>query len=203
MRRKRIRDHHERDLAEIAAVKELDKIRAPLMRELRAMSERPGYLQGKPPHHCCTRHANQMRISPLEAQAIARAFRTDPKLRAKLPQVFERLSSELGLLEDNGDRQSFDCPLLEGTRCLVHDQAKPIGCAAWHPAAPGQRDYTFTTQGWKAFEKRDLLNDQFCGPHWKLRVIPLWLKRVFAPVLRTSRKGRKGEQCLASRRRSC
>ena len=58
------------------------------------------------------------------------------------------------------------------------------------------------TSGWKAFEKRDLLNDQFCGPHWKLRVIPLWLKRVFATALRTSPKGRKDKQRLARRRRS-
>lgn len=114
-----------------------------------------------------------MRISPVEAAAIARAFRADPVLRAKLPGVLRRLRAELRGLQDDGSRQSFDCPLLEGKRCLVHDAAKPIGCTAWNPG----RD--FSRAGWKAFRERDALNDRVHGPDWKLRVIPLWLARVF------------------------
>src|SRR4029453_12439117 len=117
-------------------------------------------------------------ISPLEAKAIARAFRKDPALRAKLPQVLRRLREELPRLADNTERQSFDCPLLEGTRCLVHDAAKPIGCTAWNYG----RD--FSRAGWKAFAERDELNDRVHGPDWKLRAIPLWLKRVFQEELR-------------------
>ncbi len=119
-----------------------------------------------------------MRISPLEAEAIARAFRSDPALRAKLPDVVERLRRELGKVEESTRRQNFDCPLLEGTRCLVHDRAKPIGCTAWNPGRE------FTSAGWTAFAERDELNDRILGPRWKLRVIPLWLKRVFADELR-------------------
>lgn len=113
-----------------------------------------------------------MRISPLEAKAIAIAFRTSPTLRAALPAVLDRLQKELPGLTDDEERQNFDCPLLEGTRCLVHDIAKPIGCTAWNAG----RD--FSKAGWKAFEQRDRLNDRLYGAHWKLRVIPLWLKRV-------------------------
>jgi hypothetical protein len=80
-----------------------------------------------------------MRISPLEARAIASAFRTIPT--------------------------------------LVHDAAKPIGCTAWNAG----RD--FSKAGWKAFEERDRLNDRLYGPHWKLRVIPMWLKRVLRKQL--------------------
>ena len=115
-----------------------------------------------------------MRISPLEAKAIALAFRKSPALRAKLPAVLDRLGKELVGLKEGEERQNFDCPLLEGTRCLVHDDAKPIGCTAWNAG----RDFSKT--GWKAFGQRDRLNDRLYGPDWKLRVIPLWLKRVLA-----------------------
>lgn len=118
-----------------------------------------------------------MRISPLEARAIARAFRTDPELRARLPAVLRRLREELRRLEDTSERQGFDCPLLEGTRCLVHGRAKPIGCTAWHPGRE------FSDAGWTAFAARDELNDEVYGPRWKLRVIPLWLSRVLEPEL--------------------
>ncbi len=94
-------------------------------------------------------------------------------------------------LKDNDERQSFDCPLLEGTRCLVHDVAKPIGCLAWHSPSPDAdpSEYTFTPRGWNAFADRDELNDRFQGgSHWKLRVIPLWLKRVFSGPLERRRK---------------
>jgi hypothetical protein len=118
-----------------------------------------------------------MRISPLEARAIASAFRTIPTLSAKLPAVLDRLRTELEGLQDGEERQNFDCPLLEGTECLVHDAAKPIGCTAWNAG----RD--FSKAGWKAFEERDRLNDRLYGPHWKLRVIPMWLKRVLRKQL--------------------
>ena len=174
-----------------AALGELDKVRAPLMTEVMRLGRDPDYQRGQPPHRCCRRPDNQMRISPLEARAIARAFREEPELRRKLPAVIERLAAELPRLENSEERQSFDCPLLEGTRCLVHDSAKPIGCAAWHPPRPGQKGYPFTREGWKAFRERDLLNDRVCGPTWKLRVIPLWLRKVFAPELERHRHHRR------------
>lgn len=164
-----------------AALRELARIRKPLFRELARLLEDPDYLMGEPAHLCCTRKLNQMRISPLEAEAIAEAFRREPALQARLPDVLGRLRRELALLEDVTRRQSFDCPLLEGTRCLVHDLAKPIGCTAWNPGRE------FTPAGWNAFAERDRLNDQTFGPAWKLRVIPLWLKRVFGPELRQAR----------------
>ncbi len=169
--------HRQRD-----AVQELDKIRAPLLGQLDTLLQDRDYYKGRPSHRCCTRESNQMRISPLEAQAIADAFQTDSRLREKLPEVLERLRAELPRLRNNDERQSFDCPLLDGTQCLVHHKAKPIGCTAWHPREHDDED-NYTRQGWKAFEKRDILNDRFHGPDWKLRVIPLWLKRVFARQL--------------------
>ncbi len=160
-------------------IDELDEIRAPLLLELSALLRDPDYHRGEPPHLCCRRARNQMRISPLEAEAIARAFRRDPALRAKLPSVLERLRRELPRLRETTARQGFDCPLLEGTRCLVHELAKPIGCTAWNPGLD------FTEVGWEAFACRDQLNDRVHGPRWKLQVIPLWLKRVFRRELRS------------------
>jgi hypothetical protein len=66
----------------------------------------------------------------------------------------------------------------------VHGAAKPIGCTAWHPG----RD--FTDVGWTAFAERDNLNDEVHGPAWKLRVIPLWLARVFRDDLRAVERER-------------
>ena len=124
-------------------------------------------------HKCCKREWNQMRISPLEAHDIATAFRNEPELRRRLPAVRARLNEELKLLTDNAERQNFECPLLEGTRCLVHEVAKPIGCLAWNEGEE------YTSVAWNAFRRRDEINDRIYGEDWKLRAIPLWLKRVF------------------------
>jgi hypothetical protein len=91
--------------------------------------------------------------------------------------VLRRLRAELEHLQEGTRRQGFDCPLLDGGRCLVHAAAKPIGCLAWNPG------HDFSEAGWRAFAARDALNDRLHGRRWKLRVIPLWLKRAFAREL--------------------
>jgi len=178
-------DRRRRRYAEDTALAELERIRAPLFRELEVLQGSTSASAREPAHLCCTRRYNRMRISPLEAKAIAHAFDRDPELRARLPGVLERLERELGRVEDNEERQFFDCPLLEKRLCLVHDVAKPIGCLAWHPQSTGVDPEApeFTSRGWRAFEQRDRLNDRFVGKGWKLRVIPLWLGRVFARQL--------------------
>jgi hypothetical protein len=113
-----------------------------------------------------------MRISPLEAEAIARALRVRPELRRRLPAILERTREELKGLRDSTRRQSFTCPLLERGLCLVHRAAKPIGCLAWNPGRE------FSDAGWFAFARRDALNDEAFGPDWKLKVIPLWLQAL-------------------------
>jgi len=133
-------------------------------------------------HLCCRRPKNQMRISPLEARAIAVAFRTQPYLRRRLPAVLGRLSEELPQLQDNDERQSFTCPLLDGNECLVHEVAKPIGCLAWNEGKE------YSEKAWRSFEQRDQLSDSLFGRNWQLRVIPLWLKRVFATELRSYKR---------------
>lgn len=162
---------------------ELAVLRQALLEESARARRQSGRKRNRREEHlCCRRPDNQMRISPLEARAIAEAFRKDPDLRAKLPAVLGRLEEEIPRLTDDGERQSFDCPLLEGRRCLVHRQAKPIGCLAWNPG----REYS--KNGWRAFRLRDELNDTIYGPKWHLRVIPLWLKRVFREQLRLRRR---------------
>lgn len=163
---------------EATALHDLDRVRLPLFREMEELRKVETKAPREPAHLCCRRAKNQMRISPLEAGSIALAFRQSPALRAKLPAVLGRLRGELSRLDESTRRQNFDCPLLEGTRCLVHHQAKPIGCLAWNPGR------SLSETGWEAFARRDRLNDRLHGPSWKLRVIPLWLKRVFAQELR-------------------
>lgn len=171
--------------SESAGLAELQELRQLLLGELRRVAAEPDYLQGQPAHACCTRQLNQMRMTPLEARAILLAFRSNSKLRKNLPQVLERLREEMKHLKDNDERQSFDCPLLEDGLCLVHQEAKPIGCLAWHPAVADERsgDSHFTPQGWRAFDIRDMLNDAVYGSDWKVRAIPLCLRRIFAEEL--------------------
>ena len=177
---------HQR-LMEQRLLPELTATRATLREEsARLQREKRRKRDREPEYLCCKRPRNQMRISPLEARAIARAFQTDPELRSKLPAVLERLVKEVPQLKDDTQRQSFDCPLLERDRCLVHRLAKPIGCLAWNSG----KDYS--KSGWKAFESRDRLNDSVYGPRWQLRAIPLWLKRVFRQQLRAlSERGKE------------
>ena len=172
------RDRRAFRAAELGLLHELAGLRAELLEESQRLARRPGYLRGRPAHVCCTRRFNQMRITPLEAAAIAEAFRKDAELKRHLPAVLRRLDRELSGLREGEDRQSFDCPLLDGARCLVHETAKPIGCAAWHPESFDSDELRFTRKGWKAFEQRDRLNDRLYGKSWKLMVIPLWLQRV-------------------------
>lgn len=179
-RKNRQRDRHA--ALEALALEELDGLRGPLFRELEKLLRKQDYLRGEPPHLCCRRDKNQMRISPLEARAIAVAFRKAPWLRSKLPAIIRRLEAELPHLSDDEERQGFDCPLLEGTRCLVHRVAKPIGCLSWHPG----KEYSDAAM--RAFEARDRLNDRVYGRGWKLRVIPLWLRRVLARRLAAGRR---------------
>ena len=155
-----------------AALDELDRARRPLHVELRELQKDPSARAGPPARLQCLRGQNQMRISPLEAIAIARAMAARPELRARLPAVLRRLAAELPRLRDTTARQPFDCPLLEKGLCLVHRAAKPVGCLAWNPGRP------FSDAGWFAFARRDALNDGLFGRKWKLRAIPLWLARV-------------------------
>ncbi len=188
--RKQPFDRRRRRFVEDAAQDELASLREPLFRELEKLHARPEYRKLQEGHKCCTREFNQMRISPLEANAIRDAFRRDPELKRRLPEVLARLEAQLETLEDNEERQAFDCPLLDGKLCMVHNVAKPIGCLAWHPPKPDAEpsDYTFTRRGWDAFASRDALNDRYVGSKWKLKVIPLWLKRVFSQQLERRRK---------------
>ncbi len=124
-----------------------------------------------------------MRISPLEARDIIDAFHRDPELRRRLPGIAARIHEEAGKLRNTTERQNFDCPLLEGTRCLVHHVAKPIGCLAWNPGRE------FSPAAWNAFRRRDELNDRLHGPDWRLQVIPIWLARI---LRRDAARGRHG-----------
>ncbi len=163
------------------AIRALDRVRAPLFVELAEILKDPRPASEEPAHLSCTRSRNQMRISPLEAEAIAEALGTRPELRKLLPAIRRRLRAELARLADSTARQRFRCPLLSGKLCLVHHAAKPIGCLAWNPG----RD--LSDAGWFAFERRDAMNDALWGEGWKLRVIPLWLARVLGEELPPAR----------------
>ncbi|MFQ5654341.1 MAG: hypothetical protein ACE5GW_06390 [Planctomycetota bacterium] len=149
----------------------LERARGPLFRELREVAREEPAEGAEPRHVCCTRRFNQMRISSLEAIAIARALERDPGLRRRREEIERRILAARRRLKDSERRQNYDCPLLEGNRCLVHGVAKPIACLAWNPGRE------ISEAGWRALERRDRLNDSAVGRGWELKAIPVMLAR--------------------------
>ncbi len=162
-----------------AALLSLDRSRGPLFREMDQIEGSRRNSKGQRPHLSCTKKFNRMRITDLEAIDIARAFREKPHLRGKLPEVYARLAKALHGLRDSEDPQAFDCPLLEGKKCMVHHVAKPIACLAWNPG----RDYS--NEGWHSFSRRDKLNTELFADRWALKAIPLQLSRYLEGEDRT------------------
>ena len=159
-----------------AALISLDRSRGPLFQEMTRIAEHRRRERKRKPrpeetHLACTRQFNRMRITDLEAIDIARAFAEKPHLRGKLPQVYERIAKELPHLRDIEEPQAFDCPLLEGTQCMVHHVAKPIACLAWNAGRE------FSSEAWHSFSRRDRLNRDLFGTEWQLKSIPLQLTR--------------------------
>ena len=149
----------------------LDRSRGPLFKEMEEISREPAPAGNEPPHICCTRAKNKMRITDLEAIDIARAIAEKPHLRGRRKQIVERIGQSIGYLKDSEDPQRYDCPLLEDGLCMVHKVAKPIACLAWNPG----RDYS--DDGWRSLERRDRLNEDLFRGQWSLKAIPLQLAR--------------------------
>lgn len=124
-----------------------------------------------------------MRLSTLEALAIARAFRNRPELAAQRPAIARRVRRAAAELVDCEDQQSYDCPLLADGLCLVHRHAKPLACLAWNEGIG------ISTIGLRALALRDLLNRRVVGPRWALKAIPLLLARALTPSRAVGRTG--------------
>ena len=81
------------------------------------------------PGACCLdEHFVNVRISKLEAVAIANVIERLPAIRRfAVEQRIENAASQL--MASNTDAAKFACPLYEkGTGCLVHSEAKPVPC---------------------------------------------------------------------------
>lgn len=117
-------------LAQARALEEglhsLDRSRGPLFKEMEEFAREPVQVEEDPPHACCTRAKNKMRITDLEAIDIARAIAEKSHLKGRRKQIVERMAQSIGYLKDTEDHQRYDCPLLEDGLCLVHKVAKPI-----------------------------------------------------------------------------
>jgi hypothetical protein len=100
------REETSRLKSESEGLRELDRAREPLLRELGILASEPGYDGGEPPHVCCLRPRNMMTITPLEAAAVVRALRTKPALRRALPRIRARTRRELARLAGDGTRES-------------------------------------------------------------------------------------------------
>ncbi len=124
-----------------AALARLAEVKAPLLeasdraaRELRSCAGCDA--------HCCRAGCNSMRVSRLEALALARRL-SEPDLAPRVPEILRRAREEIrlrGLCADSD--ATYDCPLLSGEgRCLVHGPAQPSGCLTFRPVPDGGCDH--------------------------------------------------------------
>jgi len=92
------------------------------------------------PGACCLdEHFVNVRISRLEAVAIARVIERLPSIqRAGVEERITNAAAEL--LARDGHVETYACPLYEkGTGCLVHRDAKPVPCMV-HACYERQQD---------------------------------------------------------------
>ncbi len=86
------------------------------------------------PGKCCVdEHFVNVRISRLEAVAIAKAVEEFPDaIHARVIDRMESSIEKYSLLDDRDDEiKTYSCPLFEsGIGCLVHETAKPLPCIA-------------------------------------------------------------------------
>lgn len=152
-----------------ASLSALAVLRRPLFREMARLAADPDYRPEGPADRCCRTPRNRMRISSLEALAIARALERVPALARRRARILAASRATAAGLDDDEQPQGYDCPLLEAGRCLVHRHAKPIACLAWNEGVG------ISSVGLRALARRDLLARDVYGPTWELKAIPLLL----------------------------
>ncbi|MHC4469650.1 MAG: hypothetical protein ACYS99_01680, partial [Planctomycetota bacterium] len=98
----------------------LDRAKLPLLQSSRAADRDIRSCAGCDAH-CCKVGFNSMKVSRIEALALARRL-GEPDLAERIPQILDRARAEVERrgLERNEDA-TYDCPLLDAEdRCLVH-----------------------------------------------------------------------------------
>ena len=101
-------------------------------------------------HHCdarcCTREANSMMITPLEAADLYLFLEKENRLGKETINLLNEtiVRERLDTLPSDGRRalirRTYTCPFLgEAPRaCTISRQSKPYGCLAFNPRSPGQ-----------------------------------------------------------------
>jgi Fe-S-cluster containining protein len=119
----------------------LARIKEPLHASSRAASEAVRSCAGCDAR-CCKAGLNSMRVSRIEALALARRL-GEPDLAPEIPAILERARAEVekrGLSEESDT--TYDCPLLDDeNRCMVHGPAQPAGCMTFKPVDDGGCDH--------------------------------------------------------------
>lgn len=120
-------------LSESKALIKLDAIRSDFAGEIRRSYEhraKPCAMCETPGACCLDEHFVNVRITRLEAKAIANVLETLPQgLREKGYLRIDNAIEKYGLNEQSSE--TYACPLFEkGIGCLVHATAKPLPCIA-------------------------------------------------------------------------
>jgi hypothetical protein len=127
-----------------------------------------------------------VKVSPLEALAVAVQLLEDPRLASRRAALEQRLRATIeryGLapVEDHG--RPFDCPFLtRGHRCAIHETSVPVGCCAYVPVA-SDRCHMRMDQLETAGRQVARLNDALYGRGaWPVLALPVAVERALADL---------------------
>jgi hypothetical protein len=130
------------------------------------------------PGECCLdEHFVNVRISRLEARAIANVIARLPAIRrSAISERIDNASAELICKTPGIDTQTFACPLYEkGTGCLVHDEAKPVPCIV-HACYERPEDLPPDALQDAAELAIDKLNERVYGRTTQLELLPIAIR---------------------------
>jgi len=119
-----------RSISESEALKRLDQIRNAFKKRVSEAYEhaaKPCSACSTPGACCLDAHFVNVRISRLEAAAIARSLEElEPEHRR---EVYDRINESISRFKLDERANTYACPLYEkSVGCLVHNTAKPLPC---------------------------------------------------------------------------
>lgn len=168
-------------LSETKAIESLREVRESFAEEIRKGFEhkaKPCSVCESPGKCCLDEHFVNVRISRLEAVAIANAVKEFPDaIRARVIDRIDSSIAKYALLDDRDDEiKTYSCPLFEsGIGCLVHETAKPLPCIA-HACYENEKDLPPDELLAEREIEIEKLNEKTYGKAEPLRPIPVAVK---------------------------
>jgi hypothetical protein len=140
-------------------------IRAPLLERMKVLKNEKkdcSHCIG----HCCTEWANSMMITPLETwqmyNELIESQRWTKELETSLTDCVKRyrLDQIPGDGKKNFLRRTYRCPFYTEPGCSIPPESKPLGCLAFNPHRPEEKEGTECWSEIKYLENVETLIEQ-------------------------------------------